>query len=196
MQRHDIVPDVITHSTVISACEKDPERQQAFRPLRPCSRGGISGAEAAVQLNGADRRCRAEGAGSSRQARRLLLRRRALSRRCFALRVSCAVRRASFQWQRWHQLGELRGRRLRCLGLPEFPCHTNSLVVLFCEVTDRKASPLDDESVDASRVMTDMKASPLYDEPVVAGRAVAPRVLKSILRQAEASVENPERFAV
>ena len=34
MQHHDIVPDVITHSTVISACEKDQERQQALNLLR------------------------------------------------------------------------------------------------------------------------------------------------------------------
>jgi len=33
---------------------------------------------------------------------------------------------------RWLQLGELRGRRLRCHCAPGSPCHADSLIVLFC----------------------------------------------------------------
>ena len=47
---------------------------------------------------------------------------------------------------RWHQLGGLRGRRLHCHCLPGSPCHTDSLVVLFCEMTEGDASPLNNES--------------------------------------------------
>jgi len=57
---------------------------------------------------------------------------------------------------RWHKLGELRGRRLRCHCPPDSPCHTNSLIVLFCEMTGGAALPLNDESAGASRVITPM----------------------------------------
>ena len=56
---------------------------------------------------------------------------------------------------RWHQLGDLRGRRLRCHCSPGMPCHADSLIVLFCETMSAEvtASPPQHELGTQRRVL-------------------------------------------